>query len=458
VDFVFKQAPETISVDSHSAATKKIAFNVTDLDANGVAVAWFEEGKADEAAGALRRALAAQPCSALVRGNLIQVLTASGRKEEVADEARKWVFECPDSGVEAHRAYQEAEIALGKRDALLTEYKARLDATPGSGLNHYLYARLLHDPAQSTPHYQEALRLEPGLWWGRVGLAYDLMAQERDAEAAENLEQVLRTPGHDEAADVMYAMASIGAGSAAHASEILDSLDSPSSGQAGPPSWQARWLLLLARGDFSSAARRLEARSREAGEQETWGFRTQLFRLQGDDAALKKAIAEGRLQPEKAGLAGTLRQERALAAGNWSEAVAALEGLKPEDVSPADRLLAAWALQMSGDREQAGQRLAALEAELASNAQDPESAAFLAMTRHLEGRESADAVLAAARRAGFNLLPHAYFALAAAREAAGDAAGARALYEKSRRATLDFSVPYAAAAARAKEAPAGSGV
>ena len=455
VDFIFKAAPETIQVDSHSTVTKKTAFNVTELDANGVAVAWFGEGKVDEAVGALRRALAAQPCSAMVRGNLLQALSSSGRAKEAADEARKWIFECPDSGVEAHRAYQEAQLAVGKRADLLAEYKARLDAQPGSGTNHYLYARLLHDPAQSTPHYQEALRLDPGLWWGRVGLAYDLMAQERNSEAAENLEQVLRTPGHDESVATMYAMASIGAGSTDHASEVLDSLTSPAKGQAGSLYvWQARWLLQLARGDFGGAAQRLQELS-QAGDQDLeWNYRTQLLRLQGDDAGLKKAIAEGRLQPGKAGVAGTFRQERALAAGNWSEAVAALEDLKPEDVSPADRLLAAWALQMSGDREKAGQRLAALEAELASNAQDPEGAAFLAMTRHLEGRERADAVLDAARRAGFTLLPQAYFVLAAAREAAGDAPGARPLYEKSRRTALDFGVPYAAAAARAKEAPA----
>jgi predicted Zn-dependent protease len=454
VDFVFAGAPQSIEVDSGSKGEKRVAFNAAKLDANQVAVVLFNEGKVKEAANVLRKALAAQPCSALVRNNLLQVLSAEARHEEAAAEARKWIADCPDSGVEAHRAYQESQLALGHRSDLLTEYQARLAAGPESGANHYLYARLLHDPEQSTPHYLEAIRLQPDLAWGRIGLAYDLLVMERYAEAAEYLEQVLRMPDHDSSIATPYVMAAIGAGSADHAGEVLRSLG----GEAEDVDlWQARWLLLLAQGDLEAATKLLKARFRETDrDPEAWRLKTQLLLLKGDDRDLDKALVEGRLRPELAGLAATLRQERALAAGKWKEAVAALDGLKPEEVSDTGRLFAACALLLSGDRANAAQRLANLDGQLARNAQDSAGAAFLAMTRHLQGRASAKAVLAAARQAGFTMLPRAYFVLAAAREAVGDSAGARALYEQSRRTALDFDTPYAAAAARAKQTP-GSG-
>jgi hypothetical protein len=336
---------------------------------------------------------------------------------------------------------------------VLAEYQARLAADPGNGANHYLYARLIQDPERSVPHYQEAIRLQPDLAWGRVGLAYSLLAMERHAEAAEHLERALRMPDRDPSLPVPYVLAAIGAGAADHAGDVLGSLAGKPDAEDGYL-WQARWLVLLARGDHEAAAKLLQARGLGSGDRdpEVWRLRTQLLRLQGDAAGLRRALAEGRLRPELSGLAATLRQEQALAAGSWSEAATAFDGLKPEDISYGDRLFAAWALAMSGDREQAGRRLAELDAELSQNAQDPERSALLAMTRHLERRAGADAVLAAARRAGYAMLPQAYFVLAAAREAAGDAAGARALYEKSRRTALDFSAPYLAAAARAKEA------
>lgn len=450
VDFAFKKPPETIEVSSGTAVETRIAFNPTDLDANQVAVYFYGEGKLDQAVDALHRALKAEPCSTLVRKNLQQILSSGQRYEEAEAEARKWVDACPDGGVEAHRAYQEARLTLGQRDQLLAEYQARLAAGPGNGANHYLYARLLDDPEQSMPYYEEAIRLAPAMSWGRVGLASDLMALERDAEAAEHLEQALQAPDLDSAVPMMYAMAAIGAGSADHASEVLRSLGEDDTENSYL--WQARWLVLLARGEYDAAAKQLQARTQETGDRdpETWRLKAQLLRLQGDQEALGKTLAEGRLLPDVRGSAATLRQERALGAGQWNEAAAALDGLEPEEISHADKLFASLALLLSGDLDKAEKRLVALDAELAANEGDTDSEALLAMTRHLQGRASADEVLAAARRSGFRMLPHAYFVLAGAREAAGDTALAQILYERSRRTAVDLDVPYAAAAARAK--------
>jgi thioredoxin-like negative regulator of GroEL len=296
--------------------------------------------------------------------------------------------------------------------------------------------------------YQEAIRLDPGLWWGRAALANDLLSVERDAEALDLLEQTLRVPGHDSSVEVAYAMAAIGAGATARARETLKETAEDEDDNL----WTARWLLLLASGEHDLAEKLLQARENPAEERdpEIWTLQAQLLRVRRDSATLRRVLRVGMLRPEVAGLAGTIREEEALAAGDWKEAVAAIDELKPEETSYLDRIYAAWALRMSGDAQGAGERLAALETELAAAGDDSQNAALLAMTQHLAGKAPANAVLAAARRAGYRMVPHAWFILGAAREANGDAAGARSLYEKARQRALDFDVPYFMASARAE--------
>jgi hypothetical protein len=276
------------------------------------------------------------------------------------------------------------------------------------------------------------------------------MALERDAESQELLEQVLQAPDHDPAYATVYAMAAIAAGTTAHAGEILEAAEKQQK-EEDDDLWQARWLLSLAGGQYDAAAIRLRDHTQKAGEEsvDDWVRRVQLLRLREDRAGVAKALLEGRLRPDLTGITGTFRMEEALSRGEWKEAAAAIDSLKPEDTSFLDQLYAASALLLGGDRPAAEKRLGALGSELSTEA-DASSAALLAMARHLAGRLPAAAVLASARHAGFNMLPHAYFVLAAARSAAGDAAGARELFEKSRRRALTFDLPYFASAARAK--------
>jgi|GEM_PF-1448104 len=450
VRYVFEKAPDKIELDSGKGTTTRVAFNVAPYDASQVGLIWFGEGKIKEADDAFRRVLAAEPCSAAAHANRLRTLRAGERFEESLADAHQWLA-CPNPGVTAHREYQDAQIALGHREDVLAEYQQRLAAHPEEGANHYLYGRLLNDPERALPLYQEATRREPGLAWALAAQGHALLGLERDAEAADALEQALRLPDHDPAVAVLYAVAAIGAGTAEKGAEVLKA--AVSNRNESFAAWQARWLLLLARGEYDIAAKQLEALSRQAGERdaEVWALKTQLLRMRGDEAGMTRALAEGRMRPETAGLAGVLRQERALGAGKWSDAVAAVDSMKPADASPSSRLFAACALLLSGDGEKAAQRLAALDAALAPGAaQNPETAALLAMVRHLEKRAPAEAVITSARQAGFNLLPTAYFVLAAAREAAGDTAGAAALYEKSRHRAVNLDYPYFAAAARAK--------
>jgi len=450
VDYPFQNAPETISVDSSSSVTQKVAFNVApDLSLNRVGVLWFEEGRKEDAERAFRRVIEREPCSPMARGNLLHVLNAEEGRPRAVQEARAWLQACPAS-IQAHRAYQDAQSELGHGADVLAEYRARLAAAPDLGLNHYLYARLLDDPEQAMPLYREAIRRDSALWWAKGALAVDLMALERDAESRELLEQVLQAPDHDPAYVKVYAMAAIAAGATEPAGATLETLEKQQK-EEDDDLWQARWLLTLAGGQYDNATILLQDRTQKAGEESAidWLRRVQLLRLRADRPAVDRALLEGRLRPDITGIAGTIRMEEALGRGEWKEAAAAIDALKPEDTSYFDRLYAASADLMGGDRPAAAKRLAALDAELAA-ATDDSSAALLAMVRHLEGRLPAAAVLASARRAGFSMLPHAYFVLATARSAAGDAAGARALFEKSRQRALAFDLPYFAAAARAK--------
>jgi len=450
VDYVFDKAPDTIEVDSASSTTRKVAFNVADVDLNHLGVLWFNEGKLDDAERVFRRALEAEPCAPAPWSNLLHLMSQRERPpEKIAEQTRAWLAACPTS-IEAHRAYQRGELALGHREPLLAEYRARRDAHPEDGASQYLYARLVNEPEQAVPLYREAVRLDPALLWAQEALAMSLLSLERDAESMEVLEKVVQTPGHDATFEPAYAMAAVGAGAAEHAGQVLEALDKQQK-EKNENLWQARWIISLALGRYDAAAARLREHTQKNGESaDDWLRRTQLLRLQGDTAGLAKMLLQGRLKPDTAGSAGTLQMEQALIASNWTEAVKAIDELKPADISLLDRLYAAMALLQGGDRKAANERLSALEASLAKESQHSDIlAAYVTMARYLEGKEPAAAVLASARRARFEDLAHAYFVLASARAAAGDAAGARALFEKSRHRALSFDLPYFVAAARA---------
>jgi predicted Zn-dependent protease len=359
-------------------------------------------------------------------------------------EARKWMEGCPDQGVTPHRAYQNALIDLGRRDQAMAEYKARLDAHPEVGANHYLYARLFSDPARTLPLYREAVRLDPQLAWARGALAHDLMKLEKDAEAMEHLEAGLRIPGHDRSYVVDYAMAAIGAGATARAEEVMRGV-TKATGEGEDELWRARWLLMLAGGRFDEAEQRLRQRTvREEEDAETWGFRLQLARLRGDPKEVTKALLAGKPWPDAL---CTARMERALEAGDYAEAARIVDEAKPGDRML--QLYAAAAQLLAGDRKGAEARLHAVETELKPETHDPNEMALLPLMEYLRGEARTEGTFAS-RFAGYESLPHGYFMLGARAAADGDAARARAWFEKSRAQSLDLAFPYFAATARAK--------
>jgi Tfp pilus assembly protein PilF len=445
VDYVFEKAPDSIQVDAGASAVVKVAFNGTDLDFNQLGVAWNEEGKTREAERAFRKAVETEGCSSHGHGNLIQLLLNEKQPDQGLAEARKWIADCPDSGVVPHRAYQNALLKLDRGEELEKEYKARLDAHPEVGANHYLYARLFNDPARTLPLYREAVRLDPSLSWAQAALGLDLLKVELDAEAADHLESSIKAPDHEPSFAVNYAEAAIGAGLVPHAEEALNAAPKLGGEVAAAELWKARWLLKLAAGKYDEAERLLRRRTPEGepDEEETWELRLQLAHLRGDSAEVTKLLLAGKRWPDNEGRMCALQMERALETGDYAEAVRIVDAAKTDDSTV--QLYAAAAQLMEGDRKAAETRLAAVEASFGTS-----WSGNLFLARYLRGEVKLESALAYNRRAGFETLPHAYFMFGARAAADGDAAKARAWFEKSRATALDLDFPYFAAAGRAK--------
>ncbi len=448
VDFVFEPAPKEISVDSGSKTTQRTAFNRTNLTLNELAVALFRDGHPDRAETALRRALRDDPCARQVRGNLISLLQ-SRQAEALESEARAWVTECPDDPIEPHRALQEAEIALGKRQRAIEEYGRRLAERPSDATAHYLYGRLLEDPELSLPHHREALRLDPKLVWAHVALAYDLLALERNREAYVELEQAMQLPDHDNAiVHVLVAAAGI-AGETERARAVL-AAERKEKG-AGASLWRADFDLAVVAGEYDRAEALLRNPALEPGNDATlWELRARLAELQQRDRDLAALGLEARRDAGTAAAAARLEIDRALARGDYAKAATCLRTERTnQNVTALDELYTAAAALLAGDRAALRDDLAAFDARLADAGDGSDVATLRALKAVVADGLAPDAALRAARRSEFTMLAHAYFMLGARAQADGHAAQARAWFARSRDRALDRGFPYVAAAALA---------
>jgi hypothetical protein len=94
-------------------------------------------------------------------------------------------------------------------------------------------------------------------------------------------------------------------------------------------------------------------------------------------------------------------------------------------------------------------RLQTLERDLEARGGGSETEFYRVAARLLSGASSSEQAIAAARPAGFLMLPHAYFLVGARERARGDAASARRSFEKSAGTALTRDFPYLAAKALA---------
>lgn len=449
VDYLFEPPPSSISVSASALVTMKTSLTVADdVDYNKLANLRFAEGKKDEAEKALHKALSLAPCHVNAHRNLITVMRLGAHADEAVASARQWIAQCPDAGIEGHRAYQDTVLEGGGRARLVAEYTELRAQRPNDAASHYLLGRVMDDPEQSLPEQREAIRLDPRLTWAYMAVAYNLMALERYPEAAEALVRVLQNPAHDPMTPYLYAVAAIGAGDLEGAAKRLTPV--PPAHPDFESLWNARWLLALARQQWPAASALLQERSTawdDSPEEKAtrWSRRVELLRAQRLYSQLDPLLASPASPKPQAAV---VRFERLMEEGRYADAVAWYDqALAKEPAAPAIyRLYAAAGLLLAGEPRAASERLrAALADEHAPARMDVDNEAFAVLAVALDGRGSDQDVLRVARHGHFMRLKDAYFLLGARAAARGDPARARQHFQTSARASLDLGFPLEAA-------------
>lgn len=95
----------------------------------------------------------------------------SGEARRALDAYREAIGRSPEY-VDAHRAYQNLLLGRRRRGRLLDEYREFLAAAPGSAPRRYLLARLWSDPHRQLDGFEAALRADPRLYFGHIGIGY----------------------------------------------------------------------------------------------------------------------------------------------------------------------------------------------------------------------------------------------------------------------------------------------
>ncbi len=423
VDFLFTKPPDQITRTGSGSITRG-AFEVTGLSPREAAWTLDQQGQTDDAAGVLHQAIALDPCDEGTRQDLVDILTARKREDDVRREATAWVTACGTS-VEAHRTYQNLLREAGEKETLLTIYRERLRKDP-SAINHYLYGRLLNgQPA--IAEYTEALRLDPGVPWARAALGLELLEAEQDAAAYGLLDEALRAPQVGPNAAVYFAMAAIATGKQDEALARLPE----AKGADSDSIWAAKWLLTRSKGDWSAARILLAYREVEQQTAETKILRARLERDAGGAADGLAEDLDGNLETRAAAV--QLRFETAWETGHLREAATMdLTRLHADNKVDVTDIYAVEAAMLAHLPEEPAQA-ASLRAKLSK------TPTLLAILDAAEGRISKETVMSRIADNG-TLIPHAWFALAVhASLSGGDAA---ALFRKSAERALDREFPY----------------
>ena len=449
VDFLFREAPRKIHGDDLAEVEQKTAFNT--VPGGLVDYAAFRVTQ-DDLAGAekaLRRSIALEPCGDSATEALVPLLFLQKRTEEALAVARART-DC--LGIEPHRSYQDALELAGRAAEARAAYKARLDAHPEVGANHYLYGRTLEDHDRQLAEFRAALRLDPGLARAHAAIGYVFLELERPAEALEALGRAVAIPGHPTDFYRTYAMAAVGAGALEPADRALQG-----AGGLAVDLWQARWLLALAGGRFDDAQDLLNAHEDDdPGDPDLWKHRILLLRLAGRREALDRELGRASLREDLASDLAAVRLDLALEEKRFHDAVVVVDQEMAKDgtgAGPLDRLYGAAAQLLAGDRKAAGERLARLAGDLSEGVQQDdlsqEARTAALLLEVLRRPVPADEAVRGAARLDFRTIPHAYFMLGVRAASAGDGKAARAFFEKSSKTALGLELPYLAARALA---------
>jgi hypothetical protein len=439
-EFTFTPAPDQIMIDSKTATRYEFVV-ATDLDYNALATIRYNEGNLAEARQAVDKALELEPCHADAYRNRIALMTLEGPTQEAMAAASAFLAACDDQGVEPHRAYQDTMMEFGGKNRLLADYRARRDREP-TAENDYLLARMLPG-AEPLALYRAALEKDPSFARARLALAFDLMGLERYGEAVTEIETTLDASALPQEAASLYAPAAVGAARVQDADQRLKGL-----AVLHPQDiyiWRARWSTTIAQAQWLEAERLLQDYRKNWGE-EAWEERVQLLRLKGDLDQARQQVELARGREDLAGVAPTVRFDLFYTEGRYQDAADSLAEF-PEGADVLHQLYAAAGLSMAGREADAQSRLLGLSDQLAGD--NSEVVFYRAAHRVLTAGGSDEEALAAARDAGFLMLPHAYFLLGARHLASGRSDVAARYFQKSASTAVTLGFPYLAARALA---------
>ena len=449
VDYPFQAAPDTISVDANSSkAVKKISFNTAkDVDLKRFAMIRLREGKVDEAKKAIEKAVVNAPCDTPTRRVQVYLAGVAESPEVASATAHRWIGDCAQDDLEAHRAYQDVNTQNGRQEALRAEYQKMLSESPDSGKAHYLLGRVTADPNAAIAQYQEAIRLDPKLAWPRVALGHAYQSMERYGDAFREFSAAIDMGNRDSSVVIYYANAAISDGKPADAVAKIEEIRK--SQPRDYSAMQARWLLALASSDWQAAADvQKTLASREAPET-TWWRSTKILRLKGDpsvDAKIGTAIHSSELRP----LALQARASRLLESGEFAECANFVEQ-NTKDIEPSAAVMleayAAGGLLLEGKTADANKVLAEAKQILDDPKKDNADRVTSAVVDGLRGTIPVSSVMEVAREG--DAMPHAWFVAAVRSAQAGDRRGAAQNLAKCTRAASDLEFPYLEAKAMA---------
>jgi hypothetical protein len=422
VDFLFTSPPDHLS---GSRSKTRATFEIEDLSLREISYELEREGKHEDAVLALRRGVDSDPCDTATRQDLVELVSAQGKKGDAHREATAWVSAC-DQSLEAHRTYQDVLGQSGGKDSLLKVYRERLRKEP-SAVNHYLCGRLLHgEPA--IAEFREALRLDHDVPWAGIALGRQLLEAEQDVAAYNVLDQAMLAKKVEGIGAVYFAMAAVGTQKQDEALARLPDANRVD----GDSLWTAKWILARSKNDWSAARVLLADREADQPTSETRILRARLERDAGGTVDSLADDLENNLETRSAAV--QLRFEEAWQTGRLREAAAMnLAPLRENDAAIIDDIYAIEAAMLA-HTPGALAKSSELRAKLSAL---PE---LLALLDAAEGRISKETLMT--RIAGNTLgwAPHAWFALAVhASLSGGDAS---TLFRKSAERALDREFPY----------------
>lgn len=263
-DFMFREFPESLQIDSRGRSTRSRIF---DLPGEPVALAnWLLRfGETGDAISYLEAWLAVAPDDEVAMA-YASFAAIGGRAARAADTLRPHLATDPIN-LEWHRAYQEASEGVAEREeALYAEYDRLLAERRADPMAHYLRARIEPDPARAQELYASALRLDPAFEYAARGSAYLALSAGEFERAVAMLHDLVGREGVSRQAVDLYLDALF---AAEHDRELAAILEGERTRPPAEVDWdRARRLVLLlvhgGRGDEVSAwADELDGRSQD---------------------------------------------------------------------------------------------------------------------------------------------------------------------------------------------------